>query len=745
MASKRPQIPRFIQADKDRLKRLVHIHPPHVGTPTPLTKEQIDYIQSLKTENSSMPRIVPLIPATDSYQIYYDGKGKYFAVGDEMGAGAYGHTNICWEIPMNTGEIGTWHVFKRQKQSIDSQQEMVALKKLGKLISSFDVGRINYSIQPLVDGNEFYKSVTRELKEMAEHIEKDAKKEHLFEKYSGFIEQCFDMGIEAISGMQELHKQGILHRDIKLKNMMWDRDGKIHYIDFGFASTSYKGKAIKDVLMGTRSLLSHRIYNKLVEEGTENIHLNHGYTPYDDTFALAASLLSNNIDINRQPTEDEIGRIKGKKPIKLKSIAFNLDRIINLAEKIGVSKYLVNHAQHIAQGIQAILNGKVDKPDALPKLMSDFKNVMMLLKNDIILKRGLDLSMAAMVRRENAQEIVKKQLQKFISAYISSHPNPSKKTPFSFPYSITDTNGKILREQAAINRLNELILTYPDVLTKEQRESENFKELQYDSEVFTLEIGLGLTSAERIPQRLKTFLSAYINDPSSSKLPFSFPYTITDTNGKILRGQAAVDKLNQLILTHPSALTKEQRETNSFKELQLNSSDNKKLLQNACTVPSRLYPIKEKYYLHAVFDYLKNQKELNTEKKLFIMIGAYDAVLEEMKSKFAPNKEPDKYFKTILEQRNKAIQLIKSLDPLNPKLNQDEIATKGKSAFLEKINAITLAIQGKDTKAKEIGYWTKKMNIPEDAKKYSADLEKHIMEKSTTPTISRESTSKLEN
>ncbi len=743
MASKKPPIPKFIQAKKDRLKRLVHIHPPHVGTPTPLTKEQIDYIQAIKLKNEDIPQKIPVIPTTDPYEIYYDGQGKFFAVGDIMGKGGFGVAKICWEVPMKLGEVGAWHVFKMQKHSTQSQQEIAALKKLGKLISSFDTTELNYSIQPLVDGNEFYKSVNSELKAMAEHIDKDQNKEHLFEKYSNFIEQCFDMGIEAISGMQELHKQGILHRDIKLENMMWDRDGKIHYIDFGLSSTSYKGEAIVDIAMGTRELRSHSLYNKSAKAEISNTKISYGYTPYDDMFALAASLLSNNIDKNRQPTENGIARIKKReKPVELESAAFNLDKIINLAEKIGASKALVSHAQQIAKGIQAILNGKVDKPNDLPELMNDFKNVMILLKNDIVLKRGLNLFMAAKVKTENTEKMVKKQFQKFISAYISNHPNPSRKTPFSFPYTITDTNATILHGQAAINRLNELILTYPDVLTKEQREAENFKELQDNSEVGILEIGLDLTPANKIPKRLKKFISAYFNDPSSNNLPFSFPYSIK-TKAGILHGQAAIDKLNDLILTYSGDLTKEQRESHSFKELQLSSTNNKKLFQDACTIPSRLYPIKEKYYLHAVFDYLKNQKDLNTEKKLFIMIGAYDAVLEEMKSKLAPNKEPDKYYNTILEQRNKIYALIIGL---NPNLNQQAIIKHGQSAFLEKINNINLAIQTKDTKGKEIARMTKLMNIPEDAKQYSAQLKQRIMEKSTAPTISRDTnTSKLDN
>ena len=92
-------------------------------------------------------------------------------------------------------------------------------------------------------------------------------------------ERVREIGLQLVKIIKKIHDKGILHRDIKPDNIMFDGNGLVHIIDFGLA------KRVKMVERNDRTLVgSEHFCSYFVMEGKE-------YTYRDDLLSVGYVLL----------------------------------------------------------------------------------------------------------------------------------------------------------------------------------------------------------------------------------------------------------------------------------------------------------------------------------------------------------------------------------------------------------------------------------------------------------------------
>lgn len=159
-----------------------------------------------------------------------------------------------------------------------------------------------------------------------EYLEGETLKEKLERDGKMELEDALNVILPILSSLKEIHKIGIIHRDIAPDNIMLTKDGEVKLIDFGasrFATTTH-----------SRSL------TVLIKQGyapTEQYNSRGDQGPWTDVYALAATFYKCLTGVTPEDSMERKAKDHMKAPSKLGAkVSKNMDTAIMNAMNIGI-------------------------------------------------------------------------------------------------------------------------------------------------------------------------------------------------------------------------------------------------------------------------------------------------------------------------------------------------------------------------------------------------------------------------
>ncbi|KAG5355308.1 Fatty acyl-CoA synthetase and RNA processing-associated kinase 1 [Yarrowia sp. C11] len=155
-----------------------------------------------------------------------------YILGSTLGEGEFGKVKIGWRKDGKQPEQVAIKLIKRETVPPNSNREAKVHREINalKILTHPNIVRLEEVIQ-----NDRYIGIVLEYAsggELFDHI--------LTHKYLKEASAC-RLFAQLVSGVHYLHSKGIVHRDLKLENLLLDKHKNIIITDFGFANTFSRG------------------------------------------------------------------------------------------------------------------------------------------------------------------------------------------------------------------------------------------------------------------------------------------------------------------------------------------------------------------------------------------------------------------------------------------------------------------------------------------------------------------------
>ena len=147
------------------------------------------------------------------------------------------------------------YAMKKTKGGLDEKHNCREIKFMKKLKKSAFVPKL-YSSFEKYEGNDLFTFMCMQL--MKQNLSK-----YLNDRSSDLTNEEFRFIFASIVlGLEDIHGQGIIHKDIKEKNVCIDENGYVYIIDFGVSKPIKNGKLTKGQDSGTFGYMAPEIINK---------------------------------------------------------------------------------------------------------------------------------------------------------------------------------------------------------------------------------------------------------------------------------------------------------------------------------------------------------------------------------------------------------------------------------------------------------------------------------------------------
>ena len=255
---------------------------------------------------------------------YPESDTKFYLFGREIGHGAFGKVNLCLHI--GSGHLVAMKTFVKNNTKYKESKEK--LKNEVEVLSKLHHPFINQILDNFETDTHFFIVMEYICGDLLTFIRKRNK---LNEQIAKVIFK------QLIEGLKYIHKKNIIHRDIKLDNILIDTTNTVKICDFGVSRKIQKGEKIYE-RCGTPAYIAPEIYKKIGYTGFQSDVWSAGVTLY---YILSGNLPFKGNNIRDLENAILLGEYK-----KIRDISFEasdiIDRMLKLnpAERITIEELL---------------------------------------------------------------------------------------------------------------------------------------------------------------------------------------------------------------------------------------------------------------------------------------------------------------------------------------------------------------------------------------------------------------------